>query len=210
MSWFIKCLKQYVDFSGRARRKEYWYFVLFDVIISFISYGLDLLFKTTINHPYFNIGWFNIAVGAFLILPYTAVVVRRFHDINKSVWFLVIVYVSFGTYFLSVMRYIANPEQINITIFFVFYFIFLAFSILLSVLMLFDSVPGMNKWGPNPKGVGNHVYAPEVIFNAENIFTKPVEADKPKEAETKAEDVVITEPDEKEEKIKKDDDNNII
>ena len=62
--------------------------------------------------------------------------------------------------------------------------------------MLFNSVPGVNKWGPNPKGIGNEVCAPEVIYTD----TKPVEAI--------AEENITT--DETEEKTKKEDDNNII
>jgi len=225
MSWFIKCLKQYVDFKGRARRKEYWYFVLFYFIIRVISCILDLIFNTQITYPYFNCGWFCTIVGAFpnvnsgffniiasvlLILPSLAVVVRRLHDVNKSAWLLVILYVFLGAYLFSFTRYTNNLGLIKTNISIVTCFSFLALGIWLFALMFFDSVPGVNKWGPNPKGVGNEVCAPEVISNVENTYTKPVEADKPKEVETKAEDVVITEPDEKEEKIKKDDDNNII
>ena len=36
MKWFIKCLKQYADFNGRARRKEYWWFILIYFIIALI------------------------------------------------------------------------------------------------------------------------------------------------------------------------------
>jgi len=213
MSWFIKCLKQYVDFKGRARRKEYWYFVLFYFIIRVISCILDSIFNTQIYYSYFNSywfnvivyafptfhvgwfnvilhsftyfhvgwffiissflhfnsGWFNIIVDAFLMLPSFAVIVRRLHDVNKSVWFLVILYALLGVYLFSAMRYIANPVKINIIIFTVTYFVFWALGIWFIVLMCFNSVPGVNKWGPNPKGVGNHVCEPEVISNVENI-----------------------------------------
>ena len=196
MSWFIKCLKQYADFKGRARRKEYWYFVLFASIISLITYGLDWIFNTQITYPYFNSGWFNITVSVLLILPSLAVVVRRLHDVNKSAWFLVIVYIFVGIYFFSAMRYMASPEKINMIILLVSAVVYFVFGIWFIVLMCLNSVPGVNKWGPNPKGIGNEVCAPEVIYTD----TKPVEV--------KAEENVAT--DEKEEKTKKEDDNNII
>jgi len=205
MSWFIKCLKQYADFSGRARRKEYWYFVLFASIISLVTYGLDWIFNTQIAYPYFNSGWFNIIASVLLILPSFAVIVRRLHDVNKSAWFLVILYTLLGVYFFSAMRLIANDELANIIIFLVATIIYLVFGIWFIVLMCLDGVYGENKWGSNPKGVGNHVCAPEVISNVETTDTKPVEVDRPKEVETKPEDVVITEPDEKEEES-----NNIV
>ncbi|MEM7539738.1 MAG: DUF805 domain-containing protein, partial [Chloroflexota bacterium] len=42
MSWYIKVLSQYFDFSGRARRKEFWMFILISGIISLIMSVIDL------------------------------------------------------------------------------------------------------------------------------------------------------------------------
>lgn len=44
MQWYLKCLKQYADFKGRARRKEYWMFTLFNIIFSIAASILDNLF----------------------------------------------------------------------------------------------------------------------------------------------------------------------
>ena len=41
MNWYVQVLKKYADFSGRARRKEYWFFVLFNVIISCVLSIID-------------------------------------------------------------------------------------------------------------------------------------------------------------------------
>lgn len=41
MNWYLKVLKQYADFSGRARRKEYWMFVLFNIIFAFVLGFID-------------------------------------------------------------------------------------------------------------------------------------------------------------------------
>ena len=43
MEWYIKCLKSYAVFSGRARRKEFWYFTLFNTIIILVLSGLDFV-----------------------------------------------------------------------------------------------------------------------------------------------------------------------
>jgi len=165
MSWFIKCLKQYADFSGRARRKEYWYFVLFAAIISVISYGLDWIFNTQITYPYFNSGWFSIIVGALLILPNLSVIVRRLHDVNKSAWFLVIILTL-----ASILFYLFNFNNNSLTILIIAGFIYLIFDVWMIVLLVKDSFPGVNKWGPNPKGIGNEVSKPEVIPNTENVI----------------------------------------
>ena len=43
MSWYLECLRKYATFSGRARRKEYWYFVLFNLIVSIVLTIVDLV-----------------------------------------------------------------------------------------------------------------------------------------------------------------------
>lgn len=48
MNWYLAVLKNYVGFSGRARRKEYWMFVLFNLIFFVAAAILDNVFGTTI------------------------------------------------------------------------------------------------------------------------------------------------------------------
>lgn len=85
MNWYVKCLRQYTDFTGRARRKEYWMYTLFNVIIVALLAGIDYL-----------LGWFSIEyrIGVLsgiyslaVLLPGIAVCVRRLHDIGKSGWY---------------------------------------------------------------------------------------------------------------------------
>lgn len=68
--------KNYANFSGRARRKEYWYFVLFNIIVSII-----LVFI-----PFAPILW-----GLITFIPGLALVARRLHDVGKSAWFYLII-----------------------------------------------------------------------------------------------------------------------
>ena len=86
MKYYIKALKQYFDFKGRARRKEYWYFFLFNSIFSVI------LFYLAVDFPYegdFLIILF-FAYSVLLLIPGIAVAVRRMHDVGKSGWFILI------------------------------------------------------------------------------------------------------------------------
>lgn len=79
MKWFVKCIKNYVNFSGRARRAEYWYFILFSLIFMFAAGVIDaLLFGYTGKRVFFTIFAF------FLFLPQLAVMVRRLHDTGRS------------------------------------------------------------------------------------------------------------------------------
>lgn len=80
--WYVKVLKQYTDFSGRARRREYWMFVLANFIVALVLGLIDTL-----------IGWGQILSGLYslaVLIPSLAVCVRRLHDIGKSGWWLLI------------------------------------------------------------------------------------------------------------------------
>jgi uncharacterized membrane protein YhaH (DUF805 family) len=88
MKWYLKVLKQYADFNGRARRKEYWMFLLFNVIFLILAMGIDSL--TGLNfggNPY---GVFYLLYGLAVFVPGLAVVVRRLHDVGKSGWMYLI------------------------------------------------------------------------------------------------------------------------
>jgi uncharacterized membrane protein YhaH (DUF805 family) len=81
MRWYLKVLQNHANFNGRARRSEYWYFVLFNMIFSF-SLAIVRVYTT-----------FTLLQGLyslFVLLPSIAVGVRRMHDVGKSGWFLLI------------------------------------------------------------------------------------------------------------------------
>ncbi len=80
-SYFTKVLKNYANFEGRARRAEYWYFVLYNLIISF---GIGFV-GGMISLP-----WLGNIYSLAVLLPAIAVSIRRMHDINKSGWYILI------------------------------------------------------------------------------------------------------------------------
>ena len=120
-------MAQYVNFSGRARRTEYWMFVLFYSLISIAALILDIIlgfdFKyeimgQTVSTGY---GWGYLLVYALHFLPALGAVVRRLHDVGKSGWmYLIILIPLFG----------------------IIWFL---------VLLVKDSQEGENKYGLNPK-----------------------------------------------------------
>ncbi|MBF7693926.1 DUF805 domain-containing protein [Acinetobacter pollinis] len=97
IDWFVKSLKNYANFSGRARRKEYWYFVLGQLIISIITGLLD----ETI---------FNIST-LILFIPGLAVLVRRLHDINKSGWWILISLIPFIGSIILLVWFLTNTKS---------------------------------------------------------------------------------------------------
>ncbi|WHX47863.1 DUF805 domain-containing protein [Paenibacillus woosongensis] len=85
MEWYLKVLKNYVGFEGRARRKEYWMFILFNMIASLVLgfigglIGLD----TILSYIY------SLAV----LLPSLAVAIRRLHDTGRSGWMILLSFI---------------------------------------------------------------------------------------------------------------------
>lgn len=140
MKWYLKALRQYADFSGRARRTEYWMFVLFNFIFSIVAVGLDYMlgfglslsdeYGDTVQIPY---GYIFIAYTLAMLIPGLAVAVRRLHDVGKSGWMLLVGLIP------------------------------LIGGIWLLVLYCTDSQDGSNKWGDNPKSDGTEgLLQPEV------------------------------------------------
>jgi uncharacterized membrane protein YhaH (DUF805 family) len=109
MSWYLAALKKYTDFSGRARRKEYWYFMLFNVIFLIVATILDNLFKTTFEN--LGYGWFYLLYALAVLLPGIALVVRRLHDVGKSGWwyFIALIPLVGGIWLLVLMCTDSQP-----------------------------------------------------------------------------------------------------
>lgn len=88
MNWYLKVLKQYADFRGRARRKEYWMYILFNLIFGVIAISIDNAAGTA--HPELGYGVFYGLYALAVFIPGIAVSVRRLHDIGKSGWMLLV------------------------------------------------------------------------------------------------------------------------
>ena len=85
MEYFISVVRDnYINFDGRARRKEFWQFTLFSIIFSIIALFVDS--SLGLND---SIG-FNIIYTLVILCPSLAVSIRRMHDINKSGWWLML------------------------------------------------------------------------------------------------------------------------
>ena len=152
---------KYATFSGRARRSEFWYFFLFNFLVSFV---LNLI-------PHFSVvsGLWALAV----LIPTLAVTVRRFHDIGKSGWtylyFLIpgLLYMGYLFYFVFKYAYsyiqagydldteliaeLLTENSSSLATISILMLVSLIASIIFIVWMARDSQPGENKWGPNPK-----------------------------------------------------------
>lgn len=121
MNYYIECLKKYAVFDGRSQRAAYWYFFLFNLIVSvvlgFIDTFMGLADPTTGYGPIS--GLYTLAV----FVPGVAVTARRLHDIDRSGWWMLIIFVPI-----------------------------IGFLVLLYWTVK-DSDAGENQYGPNPKNM---------------------------------------------------------
>jgi uncharacterized membrane protein YhaH (DUF805 family) len=99
VDWWKKVVfKNYANFQGRARRAEYWNFVLVNFIIYFIGQILLFSIATALDSEFIKrAGILFILCFAFtMLIPSLAVLVRRLHDINKSGWHLLFYFIPLG------------------------------------------------------------------------------------------------------------------
>jgi uncharacterized membrane protein YhaH (DUF805 family) len=85
MSWYIGVLKKYAGFSGRARRKEYWMYQLFNMLAVLVLFIPSALIGVAADTPALSSLLPTVYMLAVLV-PTIAVAVRRFHDQDKSGW----------------------------------------------------------------------------------------------------------------------------
>ena len=102
MKWYLKAISQYADFSSRARRSEYWYFVLFNVLFSCVALIIDTLLGTA--------GIFNGIYALFVFIPGLSVLVRRLHDVGKSGWMYFIVLIPIIGYIWLLVLLFTDSE----------------------------------------------------------------------------------------------------
>lgn len=125
MRWYLTALKKYAVFSGRARRSEFWYFELFNILLplggALVLEVLLILVGTKPDDAS------TIAIGLYdlwflaMLLPHWGVTVRRLHDTGRTGWWTLITLIP-----------LIGP-------------------IILLIFLCEDSQPDTNQWGSNPK-----------------------------------------------------------
>ncbi len=106
------CLSKYVDFSGRARRSEYWYFVLFNFLVGIVANILDAVLGTDYDGATTG-GLINTLVGLALFLPGLAVAVRRLHDTGRSGWWILLVFVIIIGWIVLLVWFVTDSKPDN-------------------------------------------------------------------------------------------------
>lgn len=93
MSYYLEAFRKYAVFNGRSRRAEYWYFVLFNLIVGLVLAAIDALLGTFSASA--NIGLLSGIYSLAVIIPTIALTVRRLHDTDRTGWWVLINLVPF-------------------------------------------------------------------------------------------------------------------
>ncbi|MGB7265764.1 MAG: DUF805 domain-containing protein [Terracidiphilus sp.] len=121
MNWYLEPWKKYAQFTGRARRTEYWTFTLINILIGCLLFLFGIISSGGEHGGVSLVMLLYWAFALASLIPSLACGVRRLHDTSKSGWWLLIVLVP------------------------------LVGGIILIVLLLLDGTPGDNLYGPNPR-----------------------------------------------------------
>lgn len=102
MDWYLNALRNYLGFSGRARRKEYWMFTLVNIILAVVLAVLDHILKL---HMKGDQGVLSLLYSLFIFIPSWAVQFRRLHDTDRSAWWLLLLLIPFIGWLVLLLFY---------------------------------------------------------------------------------------------------------
>jgi uncharacterized membrane protein YhaH (DUF805 family) len=112
MNWYLEVLRKYAVFSGRARRKEYWMFFLFNLIISFLLGVIDGVMGTF--SPEAGLGLLGGIYSLAVLIPSIAVTIRRLHDTGRTGWWFLLIFIPLiGAIVLLVFMVLDSEEGTN-------------------------------------------------------------------------------------------------
>ncbi len=110
MKWYLKVVKEnYANFQGRARRKEYWMFLLFNIIFLVLAMVLDNVFGIAFEG--IGYGPVYLVYALAVLVPGLAVAVRRLHDIGKSGWMILIGLIPLIGAIWLIVLYVTEGEK---------------------------------------------------------------------------------------------------
>jgi len=108
MDWFLGALKKYAVFEGRARRREYWFFVLFVVIIAVVLAIADRITGT--YSAAYGTGLLGGLFSLAVLIPSLAVGARRLHDTGRSGWWLLIGLIPFVGAIVLIVFFVIDSQ----------------------------------------------------------------------------------------------------
>lgn len=148
--WFVKALRQYADFSGRAQRAEFWMYTLVVVVIavalavvdeSVLGYGVE----TSQPLPIGGQGPLGWLFGFATLIPTVAVTARRLHDIDRSGWWQLLTAPG------VVVTLPWQQSMVTFIVLAITLIVGILGGIILLLMLIADGAAASNQWGANPK-----------------------------------------------------------
>lgn len=142
LDWAFQPLQRYFDFSGRSARAEYWWFYLLLMVLTFAAALIDLVVDP---EGIMGVGVAGLMVSLATLIPWLAVSVRRFHDLNMSGWNVLKPFVG-----LIVLVGFSIFGSVGVILGLLF---FAGTCIWLLVMLCLPGTPGPNPYGEHPYGL---------------------------------------------------------
>jgi uncharacterized membrane protein YhaH (DUF805 family) len=148
VEWAFRPLRKYAVFSGRASRAEYWWFYLLTIVAGLVGGLLDRLVGGQV------VSWI---LNLFLLVPWIAVSVRRLHDIDRTGWWLLILFLSvlLGGIAMGLGVALGGGMFTGIGAIAVAVVALLVGIVTLLVFMVTEGTRGSNSYGPDPYAAGD-------------------------------------------------------
>ena len=115
MKYFFLAFKKWNDINGRANLREFWFFVLFSLIFSFLIGFVDgmLIYISGEEIADDSLGILSIIYSILIFIPNITITVRRLHDVNKSGWNLLWYITIIGILFILILNVLKGTEGEN-------------------------------------------------------------------------------------------------
>lgn len=157
IDWAKRPIQKYADFTGRAPRAEFWWYVLAVVIVRIIAMIIDNILNMNVWAVY---GPITIIVGLGLLVPSIAVTVRRLHDTGRPGWWILLPIAALCLMFVfggaAIVGGAAAGGAAGMVagagLMMLFGLLALVADIVLIVFCALPGTPGDNQYGPNPYG----------------------------------------------------------
>ena len=155
IDWAKRPLQKYADFSGRAPRPEYWWFVLAMTVLFIVASIIESIIG--LNGMILGVyGPLTVLVWVATLLPSLSVAVRRLHDTDRSGWWILLPMVPYALAFALGGAGMASGAGMaalgTATIFLLIGFVC---AMVVLVFLVMNGTPGDNRFGPNPYGIGD-------------------------------------------------------
>ena len=123
MNWYLEVLRKYAVFNGRSRRKEYWFYFLFNFLIITALLLIDNMIGTFDQES--GMGLLSGLYAVAVLIPGIAVAVRRLHDTNRTGWWVLIALIPIVGPILLIFfliqdstegnnRFGSNPKEVGV------------------------------------------------------------------------------------------------